>query len=165
RDLKVSYNSVRTWISAFERFFLVFSISPWTSKIVRSIQKERKIYMWDSPRIQDASARFENMIAIELWRAITSWNDMGYGFFSLHFIKNKEQQEVDFLIAERNKPLVLIEAKLTDTKPSAALKRFQTALGIPAVQLTEKGEGFRILSQGGQSVLIAPAYQWLSLLP
>ncbi len=121
--------------------------------------------MWDSPRIQDASARFENMIAIELWRAITSWNDMGYGFFSLHFIKNKEQQEVDFLIAERNKPLVLIEAKLTDTKPSAALKRFQTALGIPAVQLTEKGEGFRILSQGGQSVLIAPAYQWLSLLP
>ena len=51
----------------------------------------------DAPRIKDASARFENMIAAELYRAVTLWNDMGYGDFSLHFVKNKEKQEVDFL--------------------------------------------------------------------
>ena len=42
-DLRVSYNSVRNWLTIFERFFLAFSISPWTTKIARAIQKERKV--------------------------------------------------------------------------------------------------------------------------
>ena len=135
RDLKVSYNSVRSWLSIFERFFLVFSISPWTRRIARAIQKERKVYLWDAPRIKEPAARFENMVAMELWRAVTSWNDLGWGRFSLHFIKNKEQQEVDFLIAKDDEPLLLIEAKLSERSPMAALRKFQDRLNIPAVQL------------------------------
>ena len=164
-DLRVSYNSVRSWLSVFERFFLIFSIGPWTHKIARAIQKERKIYLFDSPKIEDPSARFENIVALELWRAVTSWNDMGYGSFSLHFIKNKEQQEVDFLIAKERKPFLLVEAKLTDTEASSALKKFQRALNIPAVQLVEESDGYRFFSNEGQSILVAPAYQWLSQLP
>jgi hypothetical protein len=90
---------------------------------------------------------------------------MGYGSFSLHFIKNKEQQEVDFLIAKERKPFLLVEAKLTDTEPSSALKKFQRALNIPAVQLVEESDGYRFFSNEGQSILVAPAYQWLSQLP
>ena len=164
-DLRVSYNSVRSWLSIFERFFLIFSIGPWTHKIARAIQKERKIYLFDSPKIEEPSARFENIVALELWRAVTSWNDMGYGSFSLHFIKNKEQQEVDFLIAKQRKPFLLVEAKLTDTEASSALKKFQRALNIPAVQLVEESDGYRFFSNEGQSILVAPAYQWLSQLP
>jgi len=164
-DLRVSYNSVRNWLSAFERFFLLFSISPWTGRISRAIQKERKIYLLDTPLIKEPAARFENMVALELWRAITAWNDMGYGRFSLHFIKNKEKQEVDFLIANENIPLLLIEAKSAETQPSAALKKFQNALEIPAVQLIGKGDGYRMLSNNNHPILIAPAYQWLSQLP
>ena len=164
-DLRVSYNSVRNWLSVFERFFLIFSIGPWTRKIARAIQKERKIYLFDSPKIEEPSARLENIVALELWRAVTSWNDMGYGSFSLHFIKNKEQQEVDFLIAKERKPFLLVEAKLTDTEASSALKKFQRALNIPAVQLLEESDGYRFFSNEGQSILVAPAYQWLSQLP
>lgn len=164
-DLRVSYNSVRSWLGVFERFFLIFSISPWTHKIARAIQKERKIYLFDSPKIEEPSARFENIVALELWRAVTSWNDMGYGLFSLHFIKNKEQQEVDFLIAKERKPFLLVEAKLADIEASSALKKFQRALNIPAVQLVEESDGYRFFSNEGQSILVAPAYQWLSQLP
>ena len=164
-DLKVSYNSVRGWLSVFERFFLIFSIAPWTERIARAIQKERKVYLWDAPRIEEPAARFENMIAMELWRAVTNWNDLGYGQFSLHFIKNKEQQEVDFLIANGRKPIVLIEAKTSEIQPSSALRKFQNALNIPAVQLIAEDEGYRIFSNNDQSILIAPAYQWLSQLP
>jgi predicted AAA+ superfamily ATPase len=164
-DLKVSYNSVRGWLAVFERFFLIFSIPPWTERIVRAIQKERKVYLWDAPRIEDPAARFENMVAMELWRAVTNWNDLGYGQFSLHFIKNKEQQEVDFLIAHRHKPVVLIEAKVSETQPSSPLKKFQKALRIPAVQLIGEDEGYRMFSNNDQSILVAPAYQWLSQLP
>ena len=164
-DLKVSYNSVRGWLSVFERFFLIFSIAPWTERIARAIQKERKVYLWDAPRIEEPAARFENMIAMELWRAVTNWNDLGYGQFTLHFIKNKEQQEVDFLIANRHKPVVVIEAKISETQPSSPLKKFQKALSIPAVQLIDEDEGYRMFSNNDQSILVAPAYQWLSQLP
>ena len=164
-DLRVSYNSVRSWLSVFERFFLCFSIGPWTLRIARAIQKERKVYLWDAPRIKEPAARFENMVALELYRAVTAWNDMGHGTFSLHFIKNKEQQEVDFLIANEGEPLVLIEAKLSDTEPSPALKKFQGVLKKPAIQLVEESEGYRMIPNGGQFILVAPAYQWLSSLP
>jgi predicted AAA+ superfamily ATPase len=165
RDLKVSYNTIQNWLSIFERFFLIFSIGSWSQKITRAIQKERKVYLWDTPRIKEPAARFENMVALELWRAVIAWNDMGHGSFSLHFIKNKDQQEVDFLIINEHEPFLLIEAKLTDTHPSPALKKFQCALKVPAVQLTDEGDGYRLLSNEDQNILIAPAYQWLSQLP
>lgn len=164
-DLKVSYNSVQSWLSAFERFFLAFTIGPWTRKIARAIQKERKLYLWDVPRIKEPAARFENMVALELYRAVTGWNDMGYGTFSLHFIKNKEQQEVDFVIANDGDPVVLIEAKLGETTPSSALRKFQNSLKTPAIQLVEEAEGYRVVPNGNQSILVAPAYQWLPNLP
>ena len=164
-DLHVSYNTIQSWLSVFERFFLIFSIAPWTKSIARAIQKERKVYLWDTPRIKEAPARFENMVAIELWRAVTTWNDLGHGRFTLHFIRNKERQEVDFLIANDNEPFLLIEAKMSDTEPSPALKTFQRSLNIPAVQLTSVGATYRIYSNGNQSILTAPSYQWLSLLP
>lgn len=164
-DLKVSYNTVRNWLEAFERFFLIFSIPTWTGKIARAIQKERKVYLWDTPRIKDPSARFENMVALELYRAVTLWNDMGYGDFSLHFVKNKEKQEVDFLLANNRKPVLLIEAKIADEQPSKSLQTFQRALNVPAVQLTNDGDNYRLISNDKNKILIAPAYQWLSQLP
>jgi predicted AAA+ superfamily ATPase len=165
RDLKVSYNTVRNWLAMFERFFMIFIISPWTRKIARAIYKEQKVYLWDVPRIQDSAARFENMVALELYRAVTIWNDMGHGSFSLHFIKNKEQQEVDFLIADDHRPMLLVEAKLANTKPSPALIKFQNALNVPAIQLVNQVGGFRKLRNSNQKILIAPACQWLAMLP
>ncbi len=164
-DLKVSYNTVRNWLDLFERFFLGFSIPTWTKKIGRAIQKERKFYLWDAPRIKDASARFENMVAAELYRAVTLWNDMGCGDFSLHFVKNKEKQEVDFLIANSREPFLLVEAKMADEQPSKSLLIFQRALNVPAVQLTSEGDSYKLVSNEGNKILIAPAYQWLSQLP
>ncbi|MFV1976396.1 MAG: ATP-binding protein [Candidatus Scalindua sp.] len=164
-DLKVTYNSINSWLSAFERFFLAFSVSPWSKRIARAIHKERKIYLWDIPKIKEPSARFENMVAIELFRAVTAWNDFGYGQFALNFIKNKEQQEVDFLIVDGDEPVLLIEAKLADTSPSPALIKFQNALNIPAVQLVNEGDGYRRFSNNGQPILVAPAFQWLAQLP
>lgn len=165
RDLKVSYNTVRSWLLTFERFFLIFNLTPWTRRIARAIQKEQKVYLWDAARIKEPAARFENMVAIELYRAVSLWSDMGYGSYSLHFIKNKEQQEVDFLIVDDHEPVVLVEAKLSDMQPSSALIKFQNALKVPAVQLVNEASGFRKISNGAQTILVAPASQWLAMLP
>jgi hypothetical protein len=164
-NLKVSYNTVRSWLDILERFYLTFSIPTWTGKVARAIQKERKCYLYDYPRIKDNAARFENMVACELWRAVTLWNDMGFGVFSLHFIKDKEKREVDFLIANGGEPFLLIEAKLSDTQPAKPLLAFQKRLDVPAVQLIEAGNGFRIIPNGTHKILISPAWQWLAQLP
>lgn len=164
-DLKVSYNSVRNWLDVFERFYLTFGVSTWTARVARAIQKERKIYLWDYAQIPDAAARFENMVAAELQRAVVLWNDLGYGRFSLHFVRDKEKREVDFLIAEEGAPFLLVEAKLGDAEPAKALRSFQEQLGIPAVQLTGGGDSYQLFSSGSQPLLVAPAAAWLSHLP
>lgn len=163
--LKLSYNTVRSWLNVLERFYLVFSIPTWTGRISRAIQKETKYYLFDYARIKEPAARLENMVAVELWRAVTIWNDTGYGNFSLHFIKDKEKREVDFLIAADNEPFLLIEVKLSEEQTAKSLIAFQNALGIPAVQLVERADGYRIIKNGANKILIAPAGQWLSQLP
>jgi len=165
RDLKVAYNTVDSWLKLFERFYLSFSIAPWTSKITRAIQKEKKVYLWDSPRISNEAYRFENMVGLELYRAVALWNDMGYGRFSLHFIRDKEKREVDFLVANGRKPFFLVETKLAQTSLSENLIRFQQILDIPAIQLVNSGESYQLIKQGTNKLLIAPAPMWLPLLP
>jgi predicted AAA+ superfamily ATPase len=164
-DLKVSYNTVQSWLAIFERFYLTFSLPTWTDRISRAIQKERKVYILDAPRIKDPAARFENLVALELWRAVNSWNAVGAGDFSLHFIKNKEQQEVDFLIADGREPFLLVECKLGDEQPAKALLAAQRALRVPAVQLIRSAPGYRTFTNDGLPVIVAPACQWCAGLP
>jgi uncharacterized protein len=165
RDLQVSPVSVKNWLDLFERFFLTFSITPWTEKVARAIVKERKVYLFYLPRLKNRGARFENMVALELWRAVTSWNDLGLGEFGQHFIKNKEKQEVDFLLSRDYEPFLLVEAKLSEQEPSAPLRKFQQALKVPALQLTDAGDRYRLLSNGDQKIMVAPAWLWLAGLP
>jgi len=122
---------------------------------------KRPLYMW----MWSELSGYKNMVAIELYRAVASWNDMGCGNFSLHFAKNKEQQEVDFLIASDNEPFLLVEAKTSDTTPSPALLKYQRSLYIPAVQVTSTGDTFRLVANGTNDILVTPAAQWLSGLP
>jgi predicted AAA+ superfamily ATPase len=164
-DLRVTYNTMRNWLAVFERFFLTFSLSTWTERIARAIHKERKIYLFDTPRIKNPAARFENMVAIELWRAVSCWNAMGYGFFTLHFIRNKAQQEVDFLIANEREPFLLIECKLADGQPAKPLLAMQQSLRVPAIQLVRSAPGYRTYRNGDLSVLVVPAAPWCRSLP
>jgi len=60
---------------------------------------------------------------------------------------------------------LLIEAKLSDTQPAKPLTAFQNKLRIPAVQLILDGKGFRVMPNGENKILIAPAWQWLAELP
>ena len=105
------------------------------------------------------------MIAMELLRAVYNWNELGYGNFTLHFIRNKEKEEVDFLIANNNNPLLLIETKLSDKTVSKSFLNFQNLFDIPAIQLVNSEGVFRIIKNGKNKVLIITVHQWLSSLP
>jgi len=138
RDIHVSFDSVRNWIEIFENFFMVFRIAPWAKKISRAITKEKKLYLFDYGGIDSHAAKFENMVALDLFRAVSNWNDLGLGSFSLHYLRNRDKEKVDFLISNNHNPLLLIESKLSDDHPSKSLIKFQKVLNIPAVQLVNK---------------------------
>lgn len=165
RDVQVSFNTIQKWIKTLESFYLVFMIKPWTKKISRAITKERKLYLFDYADIPSPSARFENMVALELIRAISGWNDLGVGRFGLHYLRNKEKQEVDFLITQDHAPRLLIETKLSEDQGSKSLFKFQSVLGVPAVQLVNKPGMSKVISNRQLQVLVASATRWLPLLP
>jgi uncharacterized protein len=165
QDLQVTFDTVKNWLLLFDAFSLTFRIAPWSSKIARSLLKEKKIYLFNLPLIDDPGARLENLVALELLRAIETWNDLGYGDFSLHYLRNKEKQEVDFLLADHRKPFLLLETKAGDDRPAESLKAFQNILDIPAVQLTLKEDVRKFFRNGRNDLLVTTACTWLSRLP
>ena len=164
-DLQVAFDTVKNWLLLFDSFYLTFRIAPWTAKISRSILKEKKIYLFNYPVIESEAARFENLTALELLRAVEMWKDYGRGNFALNYLRDKEKQEVDFLITKNNKPVLMIETKLSDDKPSASLVNFQDILNIPAVQLLKKEGVQKIYKNKNNNILIVTAHRWLSGLP
>lgn len=164
-DLQIAFDTVKNWLLLFDAFYLTFRLSPWTAKVSRSILKEKKVYLFNFPVIDDEAARFENVAALEFLRAVETWNDRGWGRFSLHYLRNKDKEEVDFLIADNNRPFLLIETKLSDDAPAANLLAFQKYLDIPAVQLVKKDGVKKVYKNGKNSVLVVTAHQWLSTLP
>jgi predicted AAA+ superfamily ATPase len=163
--LHVSPISVSHWLETFEAFYLIFRISPWHRRLARAIRKEKKVYLFDPSPIAEAGAQFENRVALELWRAVSTWNDRGWGQFDLHFIRNKEKEEVDFLISSKDKPFLLIETKLSDDNISKSLIKFQSVLGVPGVQLVNRRGVYKSVQTGPVKTLVADAPQWLSGLP
>jgi len=164
-DLQVSFDTLKNWLTIFDSFYLTFRISPWTKKISRAITKEKKLYLFNYPEIENENQRFENMVAMELLRAIYTWNEYGYGRFNLHYIRNKEKEEVDFLISDNNNPILLIEAKSSDDTLAKSLVSFQNILQVPAVQLVNKENVFKYIKNNRQKILIITGHHWLSLLP
>ena len=164
-DIQVSPDTVKNWLAWFDRLFLSFRISPWSQRIPRAIRKEKKLYLYDYGSIESEGARLENRVAVELLRAEQTWNDLGMGDYTLHFLRNKQGEEVDFLICDRNRPRLLIEVKTGETKPDAGLRKFQTILQIPAVQLVEKKGVCRLLSNDAHKIMVVSAPRYLSTLP
>lgn len=163
--LQVAYNSVKAWIDVLEKFYLVFRISPWSKRISRGLRKEQKLYIFDLPRIQDPAARFENAVALELHRAVNTWNDLGLDEFSLHYLRTREKREVDFLVVRREKPWLLVETKQSDAQPATELRRFQEMLRIPALQLVNAPVPRARYPGNGADLMVIPAWEWLSRLP
>ncbi len=165
RDLQISHATVQKWINTFESFYLAFLIKPWTRKISRAITKEKKLYLFDYADIPSEAARFENMVALELLRTVSTWNDLGLGNFDLHYLRNKEKEEVDFMISNKNQPVLLVETKLTDDHVSKSLLKFQTVLDVPAVQLIHRPGIAKLIQNHKQQILVVSATRWLPQLP
>lgn len=164
-DIGVSFDTVKSWLNVLDRFFLSFRIAPYTTKVSRAITKEQKLYLFDYAQIEDAAARFEAMVALELYRAISTWNERGLGRFQLNYVRNRDKEECDFLLTDKRRPVCLIETKLSEAAVSKSLMKFQDQLRVPAVQLVMREGVRRQIKNGDQQILVVSAWDWLRQLP
>lgn len=134
-DLQVNHKTVSSWLDAFKKIYLVFSVMPWSKNIAHSIKKESKYYFYDWTFIEGKGARFENMTAVMLLRLVNRFNELGLGDFDLRYVRNKQKEEIDFLVVKNNKPFALFEAKENETDIPKSAHYFSRILKIPYFQL------------------------------
>lgn len=129
REIGVAETTVKAWKATLEYFHEGFSVRPWFRNVENSIRKTPKWYQCDWCEVADEGARFENLVACHLVKAIDMWNDLGLGDYALYYIRNKAKLEVDFLVVKDGRPWFLAEAKISETKLSSTLSTMQKATG------------------------------------
>ena len=104
-------------------------------------------------------------MALELLRLVSGLNDRGYGVFDLNYLRTRDNEEVEFVLLKNRKPFLLIETKLSDESISKHLIKFQNILNVPAIQLIQKPNIYKIISNGKHKNLLVSAPHWLQNLP
>lgn len=138
RDVATSPTTVKKYIEILEALYIVFRITPFSKDIARSLLKEPKIYFFDTGLIEDnPGAQFENLAALSLLKHTYAKTDMLAEEYTLHYLRTKDGQEVDFALVYQDKIVQIIEVKLSDGAPSPALKAFHEKYHYPAVQMVK----------------------------
>lgn len=164
-DLEVHFATVKHWIKLLERIFYGFSVKPFTGKLARMIKKEVKWYLWDWTEIENEGYRFENLVAVHLLKYVHYINDLGLDDISLHYVRDTNQREVDFLVCRNKKPIILIECKASDASPSKSLAHFSRLLKVQrAIQVTAEPIHPRAVRQQDIQIDIVPASSFLKEL-
>lgn len=128
RDLQVSPHTVKQWVGMLECLYILFVVTPYSRNIARSLLKAPKVYFYDTGFVkEDAGARFENAVACALLKRLHFLEDTLGEKCSLHYVRDKEKREVDFLTIREGKPEFLIETKVSHPDVSP-LKHFSSFL-------------------------------------
>ena len=111
RDIRSTVPTIQRWIDVLESLYYCFRVTPWHRNVAGSLRKEPKYYLWDWSQVRDAGARAENLVASALLK-FTRWRtEQGLGEHSLHFVRDKQKREVDFVVVRDDRPWILVEVK------------------------------------------------------
>jgi uncharacterized protein len=128
-DLGVSVHTVKHWLEILENLFVIFKVSPYSRDIARSLKKESKYYLFDTGAVENGmAAKLENAVACALLAELHQLEDTSGKKCALHFMRDKEKNEVDFVAFVDKKPKCLVEVKLKGDVFSKSLFKFRTAL-------------------------------------
>ncbi|MCZ7612376.1 MAG: DUF4143 domain-containing protein [Ignavibacteriaceae bacterium] len=130
-DLEISHRAITSWLNILESFYYQFRIYPYSSKLIRSIKKEPKLYLTDWSEVENEGAKFENLVASHLLKFTNYLFEKDGYKTGLFYLRNVDKKEVDFLITVDNKPWPAVEVKLSETSPAKNLSYFKERLNIP----------------------------------
>ena len=139
-DLQVSHKTVAGWVSVLERLYAVFRLAPFGAPRLRALKKMPKAYLWDPTLVAGEGPRFEGLVAAHLLKLCHLLEDRDGHAAALHYLRDRDGREVDFLVTVNRKPWFAVEAKLSATRVDPSLVYYRERLRIPwAYQVTRTG--------------------------
>lgn len=130
-DLQVAHKTMAAWVEILERFYYHFRIYPFQNKLHGSLKKEPKLFLWDWSELKDEGAKLENIVAVHLLKFCHYLKDAEGHRAELNFLKNKQKQEVDFLVTIDNVPWFCVEVKKSIERNITSLNYYGAGLKIP----------------------------------
>ncbi len=162
-DLQVSIHTVKHWLQILENLYIIFPVRPYHKNIARSLLKESKYFLYDTGAVDgDLGAKLENTVACALLRELHLIEDTTGAKGALHYLRDKEKHEVDFLLVIDNKPICMVEVKAGDDRFSSSLFHFQKFL--------KETKSFQVVhdlkrKKSKDSARMLPAHEFLRELP
>lgn len=159
RDLQKSPNTIQHWLQLLEDLYVIFKITPYHKNIARALLKEPKYYFYDNGMVNgDDCMKLENLVACALLKEAHRLEDVEGEKPGIHFIRDKDGREVDFLITMDLQPEHLIEVKWGDNNLSANLQRFLNDQELKRTQVVGALKQAKSYPTGER---IVPALQFL----
>ncbi len=158
RTLGISPPTVKNWVGLLEKLYIVFLLPPYSSRLSRSIRKERRVYFFDCAAAYDETggAQLENLVASALLKHAHFRKDTLGEHREVYYLRDKEQREVDFVVTVNRRVDSLIEVKASDAALSNSLKYYTGKLHPrESLQLVlnldrpQEKTGIKVLPLGG----------------
>jgi predicted AAA+ superfamily ATPase len=161
-DLELSHKTVSKWLDLFERLYAIFRLAPFGAPRIRAVKKERKHYHLDWSLVREPSLRFENLVASHLLKWVHFEIDSKGRDLDLAYFRDVAGREVDFVVTEARKPVLLVEAKWSDVDVSPSLRYLKARFpAAGAMQVTAVGKKDYETPEG---IRVRPALPWLRSL-
>ena len=139
-DLEVSHKTLTRWVALLERLYALVLIRPFGSPKVRAIKKSPKHYHLDWTLPPSPGASFENLIAIHLLKWVHFRQDVEGLDLELRYFRDLDGREVDFVVTDRRKPVLMVECKLAAAAVDPSLRYLKTKFPeCPAWQVHAEG--------------------------
>jgi predicted AAA+ superfamily ATPase len=128
QSVGVSPPTAKSWVELLEKLYLVFLLPPYSASLSRSIRKDRRVYFFDCAAGYDDGGRLENLVACSLLKLVQLRRDTAGENWGLHYLRDKEGREVDFVVTLNRRVHWLIEVKTADDDVGAGLKYYTQRL-------------------------------------
>jgi predicted AAA+ superfamily ATPase len=161
-DLEVSHRTLTRWLAVLERLFAIFRLPPFGTARMRAIKKMPKHYHFDWSLVPSPGGRFENLVASHLLKWVQWQHDTEGLDLELRYFRSKDDHEVDFVVLERRRPVLMVEAVLGDDEVARGLRYLKARFPeCPAWQVHATGKKDYQTPDG---IRVAPALQLLQTL-
>lgn len=139
-DLEVAHETVDRWVRILENLYFCFRIAPFNVPKLRSVKKERKLYLWDWSLCEDEAAKFENLVASHLLKYCHFLEDTEGFKTELRYIKDHSGKEIDFVFLKDGKPQFAVECKLGERSLSPNISYYASRTGVPVFYQVHAGD-------------------------
>jgi predicted AAA+ superfamily ATPase len=161
-DLDVSHKTLARWVTLLERLYALVRVPPFGSPRVRAIKKAAKHYHIDWTLPPSPGAAFENLVAIHLLKWVHFRQDTEGLDLELRYFRDVDTREVDFVITDRRRPVLIVECKLSPGPLDPSVRYLKAKFpDCPAWQIHAEG---RDDYQTPEGIRVAPALVLLKSL-